>query len=107
MRHTVPSVRQKTLVGVQGRFFSKENCMSKATGATKKASGGDAFDVLFQTLSAIDLFGSAPPPVPYPIPPTAKQVLDTLPRGAAKLPLIYQQNYATPLERSLPGLVPQ
>ena len=63
------------------------------------------FNLLFNTLSAIDLFGDAPPPVPYPLPPKAATVGAALDRGTLRLPQTFRVVYATPLKAALPNML--
>src|ERR1700750_745165 len=63
------------------------------------------FVKLFKELMKIDLFGTAPPNIPYPIPPTAQGVLGAIESGKAALPIIYRNEYVTPLENSLASVL--
>ena len=55
------------------------------------------FRALFERLSAIDLFGAAPPDVPYPLPPQEAPVRQAIQSGEHKLPVAFQQGYSEPL----------
>lgn len=63
------------------------------------------FNLLFETLSAIDLFGDAPPPVPYPLPPQAAAVGAAIDRGTPLLPQTFRDGYAAPLRTALPNVL--
>ncbi|MBV9210104.1 MAG: hypothetical protein JOZ52_05720 [Acidobacteria bacterium] len=55
------------------------------------------FNRLFKELMKIDLFGEAPPNIPYEFPPTATGVLGAIESGKASLPDIYRNAYVAPL----------
>jgi hypothetical protein len=65
----------------------------------------DPFQSLFDRLSAIDLFGDAPPVVPYPLPPQVRGVEAVIDQGIPKMPQTFVEAYAAPLEKALPGLL--
>lgn len=64
-----------------------------------------SFQRLFEILAAIDLFGDAPPPVPYTLPPTVKGVGAVIDRGCGLLPRLFQESYGSPLKATLPSLI--
>jgi hypothetical protein len=78
---------------------------AKTVVASPTPASQDGFDALFTTLSAIDLFGDAPPILPYAVPPTAAGVGGALDTGFPQLPKVFQDSYATPLKTALPHLL--
>ena len=67
----------------------------------------DNFNSLFQTLAAIDLFGSAPPPPPFGSPVTEDAVRGPVESGAPALPLLYRTEYSDILLAQLGTVIPQ
>jgi hypothetical protein len=63
------------------------------------------FVKLFRELMKIDLFGTAPPNIPYPLPPTAQGVLGAIEAGKAALPVVYRNAYVAPLENNLASVL--
>ena len=64
------------------------------------------FVKLFDTLRAIDLFGTAPPAPPWGDSfPTAEEVGAALESGANLVPLVFHGDYVTPFEQAVPRVL--
>lgn len=67
---------------------------------TKAQLGG-----FFKKIMEIDLFGTAPPNIPFPLPASVEGVLAAIDSGRSALPLVYRDGYITPLEKNLAAVL--